>query len=123
MRFMAMASVSCASLEIEPNDMAPVAKRFTISAAGSTSSSGTGSSDFLHLQQPAQRAELPVLLVDQVRVFLESLEVLLPHRVLQLGDGLRIDQVILAARAVLIVAADRQLGLRFRRAAGRRAGA
>jgi hypothetical protein len=28
--------------EIEPNDMAPVAKRLTISLAGSTSSSGTG---------------------------------------------------------------------------------
>jgi hypothetical protein len=32
----------CASRLIEPNDMAPVAKRLTISAAGSTSSSGTG---------------------------------------------------------------------------------
>ena len=42
MRFMAMASVSCASLLIEPNDIAPVANRFTISAAGSTSSRGTG---------------------------------------------------------------------------------
>ena len=28
MRFMAMASVVCASQEIEPKDMAPVAKRF-----------------------------------------------------------------------------------------------
>ncbi len=33
MRFMAMASVVCASREMEPNDMAPVAKRFTISLA------------------------------------------------------------------------------------------
>ena len=32
MRFIAMASVSCASFVIEPNDMAPVAKRLTISA-------------------------------------------------------------------------------------------
>ncbi len=40
--FIAMASVSCASREIEPKDIAPVAKRFTISAAGSTCSSGTG---------------------------------------------------------------------------------
>ena len=36
-RFMAMASVVCASREIEPNDMAPVEKRLTISLAGSTS--------------------------------------------------------------------------------------
>ena len=41
-RFMAMASVVCASREIEPNDMAPVEKRRTIFLAGSTSSIGTG---------------------------------------------------------------------------------
>ena len=40
MRFIAIARVSCASREIEPSDMAPVANRFTISLAGSTSSSG-----------------------------------------------------------------------------------
>ena len=39
---MATASVSWASFEIEPYDIAPVAKRFTISLAGSTSSIGTG---------------------------------------------------------------------------------
>ncbi len=38
MRFMATASVAWASVEIEPSDMAPVAKRLTISLAGSTSS-------------------------------------------------------------------------------------
>ncbi len=42
MRFMAMARVSCASLLMEPNDIAPVVKRFTISWAGSTSSIATG---------------------------------------------------------------------------------
>ena len=41
-RFMAMASVVCASQEIDPNDMAPEAKRFTIDSTGSTSSIGTG---------------------------------------------------------------------------------
>ena len=40
---MAMASVSWASVEIEPSDIAPVAKRLTIFWAGSTSSSATGS--------------------------------------------------------------------------------
>ena len=40
MRFMAMAKVACASVEMEPNDMAPVAKRLTISFAGSTLSKG-----------------------------------------------------------------------------------
>jgi hypothetical protein len=38
MRFIATASVACASVEIEPSDIAPVAKRLTISTAGSTSS-------------------------------------------------------------------------------------
>ena len=54
--------------------MAPVAKRLTISLAGSTSSSGTGLVGLLELDQAAQRAELAVLLVDQVGVFLERLE-------------------------------------------------
>ena len=39
MRFMATASVACASVEMEPSDIAPVEKRLTISEAGSTSSS------------------------------------------------------------------------------------
>ena len=42
-RLSAIASVSCASLEIEPSDIAPDAKRRTISLEGSTSSSGSGS--------------------------------------------------------------------------------
>ncbi len=37
-----MARFSWASFEMLPNDIAPVAKRFTSSVAGSTSSSGTG---------------------------------------------------------------------------------
>ena len=56
MRFIAIASVVWASREIEPNDIAPVAKRLTISLAGSTSSSGTGlrlsSSAVLSLNRP-----------------------------------------------------------------------
>ncbi|MNE91879.1 hypothetical protein D3C80_1895480 [compost metagenome] len=42
MRFIAIASVVCASRLIEPKDMAPVEKRLTISTAGSTSSMETG---------------------------------------------------------------------------------
>ena len=40
--FMAIARVECASIEIEPKLIAPVAKRFTISLAGSTSLRGIG---------------------------------------------------------------------------------
>ncbi len=42
MRFIAMASVVCASRLIEPKLIAPVEKRFTMSTAGSTSSIGMG---------------------------------------------------------------------------------
>jgi hypothetical protein len=56
MRFIAIASVECASVLIEPSDIAPVAKRLTISAAGSTSSSGDGLGRVdLELEQAAQR--------------------------------------------------------------------
>ena len=115
MRFMAMASVSCASFEIEPNDIAPVANRFTISLAGSTSSIGTGVAG-LELEQAAQRAEMPALLVDQVGVFLERREVVLPDGVLHLADGRRIQQMIFAAHAVRVAAAHRQfrIGIRER---------
>src|SRR5215467_14500055 len=51
-RFIATASVSCASREIEPSDIAPVEKRLTISAAGSTSSSGMPSSGKRRLSRP-----------------------------------------------------------------------
>src|SRR5436190_22021098 len=44
-RFIAIASVSCASLLIDPYDIAPVAKRLTISSTGSTASIGTGDSE------------------------------------------------------------------------------
>jgi hypothetical protein len=110
MRFMAMARVSCASLLMDPKLMAPVVKRLTISLAGSTSSSGMGSRLVLELQQAAQGAEILVLIVDQVGVLLERGGIVGPHRVLQLADGERIEQVILAALAVLIVAADNEVG-------------
>ena len=53
--FIASASDSCASGEIEPSDIAPVAKRFMISVAGSTSSSGIGVA-LAERELPAQRA-------------------------------------------------------------------
>lgn len=49
---MAMARVSCASLEMEPYDMAPVEKRLTISLIGSTSSTEIGSRPELKPNRP-----------------------------------------------------------------------
>ena len=47
-----MARVVCISREMEPKDMAPVAKRLTMSFAGSTSSSGTGRGARLNSNKP-----------------------------------------------------------------------
>ena len=69
------------------------------------------------LHQAAQRAEFLILLVDQRGVFLEggvAFVGALVNRVLELGDRQRIQQVIFAADAILIRAADIQLGFRFR---------
>ncbi len=60
MRFMATARVSCDSGEIEPRLMAPVAKRFTISAAGSTSDSGSGSGASRKRSSPRSVARRPL---------------------------------------------------------------
>ena len=51
-RFMAIASVSCASCEIEPYDIAPVENRRTMSSTDSTSSNGTGVRSTLKSNSP-----------------------------------------------------------------------
>ena len=56
-RFIAIASVSCASRESEPSDIAPVANRFTSSRAGSTSSSGTPPSSAKRKRSSPRRVE------------------------------------------------------------------
>ena len=67
----------------------------------------------LEIEHAAQHQQVAVLLVHDLREFLEGLEARLPHGVLQLADGRRIQQVALAAHAILIFAADAQLGVRF----------
>ena len=73
MRFMAMASVSCASLLIEPYDMAPVLKRFMIDSTDSTSSIGIGCRRQLQVEQAAQGAQPLRLVVDQLLYSLKTL--------------------------------------------------
>ena len=53
-RFIATARVVCASRLIEPKLIAPVVKRRTIALAGSTSSSGSGRTGRLEVEQAAQ---------------------------------------------------------------------
>ncbi len=63
-----MASVVCASHEIEPKDMAPPEKRLTISAAGSTSSSGIGLGASLKSSN-ARSAMMPASCSPTLRVY------------------------------------------------------
>ena len=51
-RFIAIASVVCASVDIEPSDIAPVANLLTISDTGSTSSILIGLVFFEKLKRP-----------------------------------------------------------------------
>ena len=62
----------------------------------------------LEIQQAAQRAQVRRLLVDQPRVLLELPRSCRCARLLQAVDRLGIEQVELAVRAPLILAADRQ---------------
>ncbi len=70
----------------------------------STSSMGTGF-DLLEVEQPAQGAPVAALFVDERGILLENLVAARAHRRLQLVDGLRIEQVILAVLAPLVLAA------------------
>ena len=56
-------------------------------------------------EQPAERGEVLGLVVDQLRVLLEHLVLAAAGRVLQLVDGLRVEQVVLAFAAPLVLAA------------------
>ncbi len=67
-----------------------------------------GRGDF---HQPAQGGELLVLSVDQRGVLAVGFLTRIAHGVLELADGEGIEQVILAARAVLEAAAGGQLGV------------
>ena len=52
--------------------------------------------------------------VDQVGVFLKCLEVVVADAVLQLADGVRIQQVVLAIHTEVIATSHRQLSIRIR---------
>ena len=97
-RFMAMARVVWASVEMEPSDMAPVAKRLTMSLAGSTSSSGIRGALRPKFEQAAQRQVALGLIVDQRRILI-GLVLAGAGRMLQLGDGIRRPDVFFSADA------------------------
>ena len=106
-----MASVSWASVEIEPSDMAPVAKRLTMSLAGWTSSSATGSRSVRKAQQAAQRGAARGVGVDELGVLVVLLlrrSVEAPDGVLEQRDRLGVPHVVLAVAPPGVDAADGQ---------------
>ena len=110
MRFMAIAKVSWASLLMEPKDIAPVAKRCTISEADSTSSNGTAGPAGWKSNMPRSIRRFAVLLVHQVRKFPEALELSLPYGMLQFAHRVWVQEVALAAYPELVLAPDLQFG-------------
>ena len=107
---MASARVSCASFEIEPKDMAPVEKRFTISCAGSTSLHVDGRAAGLlgipDAEEAADGLELVVLLVHEARELAVTILRIEAHRMLQRRDRVRVPGMHLAALAIGVFAAD-----------------
>ena len=92
--------------------MAPVEKRLTISETGSTSSIGIGLAETVaEREQPAQRGQVGRLLVDHRRVLLEHLVAAAAGGVLELEDGLGVEEVVLALAAPLVLAADLELAV------------
>ena len=53
------------------------------------------------------------MVIDEVRIFLESFEILIAHAVLQLAYGERIEKMILAVYTEVITSAYRQLAIGF----------
>ena len=119
-RFMAIASVSCASPLIEPYDIAPVAKRLTIVSTGSTSSIGTGGRPASGGTARAASRGAAFCSSTALRVLLEDRVLAGARRVLQLEHRLRVEEVVLAVAAPLVLAARLEL-LRPRRLAAERA--
>ena len=106
-----MARVSWASLLIEPKDIAPVLKRLTISVGRLDLVERDRRIAGLRIEQPAQRAMLRFSSLTSSREFLEQARSgLAAHRVLQLGDGLRVAHVVLAVAAPLVVPAESSRG-------------
>ena len=110
-RFMAIARVSCASVEIDPRLIAPVQNRLTISLAGSTSSKGTGLGPPLIRSRP-RRVQRCSLCSSRSFVNFSKLGGAVDARgVLEVGDGQGREHVLFATVSPLVLAAagqDRQ---------------
>ena len=65
----------------------------------------------LEREEPAQRRQVLVLRVDEVRVLLEDRVLLRARGVLELEDGVGIEEVVLAVAPPLVLAAPVELGL------------
>ena len=120
-RFMAMASVVCASREIEPNDMAPVEKRLHDLGRRldllERHRLAPVRRRVLDVEQAADGEEALILLVDARREGAVLVRAVAAHRVLQVADRLGVPDVVLAAEAEGVLAADVERGAVDRRIA------
>ena len=104
-----MARVSCASLLIEPYDMAPVLKRLD---------DGFDRLDLvdrhwrlrdgLNSMSPRRVSQILRLIVDELGELLVGIVAFAAHRLLQFVDGFRAEEVVLTVGAVLVFAAGIQ---------------
>ena len=107
---MATASASWASLLIEPCDIAPVQNRLTISLAGSTSSSGTGSPAGLNSNRPRSVQSLRLWSLTAAAYSSYALRVVVGRTACWRREIVcGVPQVVLAVAAVVVLAAELQL--------------
>ena len=106
MRFIAMASVVCASRLIEPKLIAPVANRLTICARRLDLVERHRFIGEFERHQPADRQVPLALLVDRRRKGPVIGERVAAHRMLQFGDRLRRPGMVLAAQSKGVIAAE-----------------
>ena len=107
MRFIAMARVSCASLEREPSDIAP--GREALDDLPGRLDLFYRDGVLLELEEAAQRGEARAVLVEVAGELLEGLEVPGLDGPLQRRDARLVPLVVLALRPELVLAPDLEL--------------
>ncbi len=100
---MAIAIVSCASREIDPSDIAPVANRLTMLGDRFDFVQRNRVIHGRELEQPPQRGELFRLVVTELRILLKRRRAVHADRMLQLCDHFGVHHVMLAQPAPLIL--------------------
>ena len=110
MRFIATASVSCASRDSDPSDIAPVEKRLTISCGRLDLVERDAGRGRAEAQQAAQGRAARRVVVDRGGELVVCLLAAAAHRVLEQGDRLGIPLMVLTVSPPRVQADHRQRG-------------